>query len=75
MKTETTKTEMAENIIDDGQSIRSIWNYLNATFEDIKDVELFDATFKTREEFYGFVKNVCEMMLDVNRETILDEAE
>ena len=73
MKTKD-KTEMANYIIDDGQSIRGVFNYLSQTFDGIKDVELFDGKFKTREEFYGFVKEVCDMMLEANREEMLDNA-
>jgi hypothetical protein len=58
-------TEMASIGIDDGQSVRFIWNYLLETYNGIEN-EVFDfgdVKFEKCEDFILHVKEVCEEML------------
>lgn len=66
------KTEFAKEMIEDGQSIRSIFNYLSNTYDGIENVELFDAKFTDRETFYKFIIGVCNIMIEANKEEMLD---
>lgn len=62
-------TEMACKGIEDGQSVRFVWNYLLATYKGIEN-NVFDygsTKFEKLEDFISHVKGVCEDMLhDLN---------
>ena len=66
-------TELAKYIIEDGQPLRAVQNYLSSTFDGIKDKELFDRTFTDRTEFIKFIKDaVCPMLIEALSEQELD---
>jgi len=73
---ENNKTQLANQIIDDGQPLRAIHNYLSETYDDVKHVELFDRTFTDRINFIKFIQEVvCPMMIESLEEWKLDEPE
>lgn len=58
-------TEMACEGIEDGQSVRFVWNYLLATYNGIEN-NVFDygsTKFEKLEDFIIHVKEVCEDIL------------
>ena len=66
-------TELANCIIEDGQPLRAVQNYLSNTFDEIKDRELFDRTFTDRVEFIKFIQDaVCPMLIEAITEEELD---
>jgi len=70
----TRKTEMACYGIEDGQSMRFIYNYLCETFEGIKN-EKFDfgsIQYKNHIEFAEDVKCACDMIIFSTKEAMLD---
>jgi hypothetical protein len=69
-------TELANTIIEDGQPLRAIHNYLSETFDGIKQQELFDRTFTDRIEFIKFIQEVvCPVMITSIGEWKLHEPE
>jgi len=59
-------TEMASYAVEDGQSMRFIWNYLVQTFQGIQD-ETFDCgdfKFESLIDFLEYVKHVCETAIN-----------
>jgi hypothetical protein len=56
--------ELAKAIIEDGQSVRAVHNYLSETFDGIKQKEIFDNKFTDRIEFAKFVQGVCSVMIE-----------
>ena len=73
---ENNKTQLANQIIDDGQPLRAIHNYLSETYDDVKHVELFDRTFTDRINFIKFIQEVvCPMMIESLEEWKLDQLE
>jgi hypothetical protein len=69
-------TELAETIIEDGQALRAIHNYLSKTFDGVKQQELYDITFTDRIEFIQFIQDVvCPVMISSISEWKLDEEE
>ncbi len=66
------KTELAKTIIEDGQSIRSVWNYLSLTFDDIENLQLDDCKFTDRQDFYQHIKNTVDMMINADNEQLID---
>ncbi len=71
----TQKNELAQLIIDDGQPIRAIHNYLMDTFDGIKHQELFDREFVDRIRFVEFVKAVCPLIISSLEEWKKDDPE
>ena len=68
--------QLAEIIKEDGQPLRAIYNYLYDTFDEVKQVELFDRTFTDRIEFIEFIQNVvCPCVLSGLNEFKLDDPE
>lgn len=66
-------TELSKIIIEDGQPLRAIHNYLLETFDGVKQKELFDRTFTDKIEFIRFIQDgVCPMMIEVLEEIKLD---
>jgi len=59
-------TELAEDALDDGQSIRPFWNYLSKTFDGIKgkEFEFEQITFNEPEVFYEHLIDVLKMMIE-----------
>lgn len=53
-------TELANIIIEDGQVLRAIHNYLSDTYEDIQksNSELLDTKFNSRTDFILFIQNI-----------------
>ena len=73
---ENNKTQLANEIIEGGQPLREIHNYLSETYDGIKHIELFDRTFTDRIEFIKFIqKVVCPMMIESLEEWKLDQPE
>jgi hypothetical protein len=69
-----TKTQLANEIIEGGQPLREIQNYLSETYDDIKQVELFDRTFTDRIQFIKFIQEVvCPSMIKSLEEWKLDQ--
>jgi len=59
------KNQFAKYIIEDGQAIRPIVNYINNVYDEIKNKKLFDGTiFKDRIEFLEHVKNAIDTSID-----------
>jgi hypothetical protein len=66
--------QLAKIIIEDGQPLRAIHNYLYETFDGVKTIELFDRTFTDRIEFIEFIQNVvCPCILSGLNEFKLDD--
>jgi len=64
-------TEMASYAIEDGQSMRFIWNYLVETYQGIKDekFDYGDFKFNSLIEFLEYVKLTCdEIILSIKDE-------
>ena len=61
----TKMTELAREGIEDGQSIRFLWNYLHQTYEGIKgcSFDYGNVKFNTEIEFFEHVKEVCEELI------------
>jgi hypothetical protein len=61
---------------EDGQAIRTIWNHLNNAFEEVKGIETldFEKGFETKEQFLEFVSGVCKMIIQSDKEEVLDES-
>lgn len=70
-------TELAQIIIEDGQPLRAIYNYLMDTFDGIKNKELFAVEpFKDRIDFARYVGEVvCPVIVSSLSEWKLDEPE
>lgn len=58
-------TNLAKEILNDGQTIRPIWNYIHDTFNEIKGKKTGDEdfSFNDRIEFYEHCKEVLDMMI------------
>jgi hypothetical protein len=56
--------ELAKAIIEDGQSVRAVQNYLSETFDGVKQKEIFDNKFTDRIEFAKFVQGVCSILIE-----------
>ena len=66
--------ELAKVIIEDGQPLRAIHNYLSDTFDEVKHKELFDRTFTDRIEFIKFIQDaVCPVMIESISQWKLDD--
>jgi hypothetical protein len=69
-------TEMAMYALDDRQAIRPFWNYIANTFDGLKDKEWNNEEglkFTDRIEFYTFLKQTLEWMIQVAEEEAKDE--
>ena len=70
-------TELAKDMIEDGQPFRSIFEYLNSTYDDIKGKEFFAGqVFNDRIEFMEYIqKCVCTGLIHSLNEWKLDNEE
>lgn len=66
---ETTKT-LAEFMIEDGQALRSVYNYLQSTYYDIKEkvLEFDDFAYNDKIEFYKTVQEAVRILIEHERE-------
>lgn len=66
---ETTKT-LAEFMIEDGQALRSVYNYLQSTYYDIKGkvLEFDDFAYNDEIEFYKTVQEAVRILIEHERE-------
>ena len=66
---ETTKT-LAEFMIEDGQALRSVYNYLQSTYDDIKGkiLEFDDFAYNDEIEFYKTVQEAVRILIEHERE-------
>jgi len=68
-------TEMASYAVEDGQSMRFIWNYLIQTYQGIQD-ETFDYgdfKFESLIDFLEYVKHVCKTAIESIKTEMEDE--
>lgn len=59
-------TEMASYAVEDGQSMRFVWNYLVETYQGLKDekFDYGDFQFGSLIEFLEFVKETCSIAVE-----------
>lgn len=67
----TKSTEMALYALNDKQAIRPFWNYISMTFDSLQNREWENEEgiiFNNRIEFYEFLKDTLDFMIQIARE-------
>lgn len=70
-------TELTKEIIEDGQLLRALWNYLDKTYESFEEVNLTDGfepvKFESKLDFYEFIHDVTTHMIETTKTDLEDE--